>query len=233
MRRPTLLLIGLISVRSCALSSPKGFTVIELLLGLVLFLGVHSLRVFAPEWRARMLSNLGEKKFKGLVSIASLVGFVLIIHGYGLARLTPQVLWVPPVATRHIAVLLMLFAMIFLVATYFPGNHIKARLHHPMVVSVKVWSVAHLIANGMAADVLLFGGFLVWAVLDFRAARQRDRAAAPPSVETKLVETKPVTLLATVMTIAIGAGLWFGFVAYLHLKLFGVSPLGTVSAMAS
>ncbi|NBT77639.1 MAG: protein NrnU [Betaproteobacteria bacterium] len=206
---------------------------IELLLGLVLFLGVHSLRVFAPEWRARMLSNLGEKKFKGLVSIASLVGFVLIIHGYGLARLTPQVLWVPPVATRHIAVLLMLFAMIFLVATYFPGNHIKARLHHPMVVSVKVWSVAHLIANGMAADVLLFGGFLVWAVLDFRAARQRDRAAAPPSVETKLVETKPVTLLATVMTIAIGAGLWFGFVAYLHLKLFGVSPLGTVSAMAS
>ena len=113
---------------------------IELLLGLVLFLGVHSLRVFAPEWRARMLSNLGEKKFKGLVSIASLVGFVLIIHGYGLARLTPQVLWVPPVATRHIAVLLMLFAMIFLVATYFPGNHIKARLHHPMVVSVKVWS---------------------------------------------------------------------------------------------
>ena len=206
---------------------------IELLLGLVLFLGVHSLRVFAPEWRARMLSNLGEKKFKGLVSIASLVGFVLIIHGYGLARLTPQVLWIPPVATRHIAVLLMLFAMIFLVATYVPGNHIKARLHHPMVVSVKVWSVAHLIANGMAADVLLFGGFLVWAVLDFRAARQRDRAAAPPSVETKLVETKPVTLLATVMTIAIGAGLWFGFVAYLHLKLFGVSPLGTVSAMAS
>ena len=206
---------------------------IELLLGLVLFLGVHSLRVFAPEWRARMLSNLGEKKFKGLVSIASLVGFVLIIHGYGLARLTPQVLWIPPVATRHTAVLLMLFAMIFLVATYFPGNHIKARLHHPMVVSVKVWSVAHLIANGMAADVLLFGGFLVWAVLDFRAARQRDRAAAPPSVETKLVETKPVTLLATVMTIAIGAGLWFGFVAYLHLKLFGVSPLGTVSAMAS
>jgi len=207
--------------------------VIELLLGLVLFLGVHSLRVFAPEWRARMLSNLGEKKFKGLVSIASLVGFVLIIHGYGLARLTPQVLWVPPVATRHIAVLLMLFAMIFLVATYFPGNHIKKRLHHPMVVSVKVCSVAHLIANGMAADVLLFGSFLAWAVLDFRAARQRDRAAAPPSVETKLVETKPVTLLATVMTIAIGAGLWFGFVAYLHLKLFGVSPLGTVSAMAS
>jgi len=207
--------------------------VIELLLGLVLFLGVHSLRVFAPAWRAGMLSNLGEKKFKGLVSIASLVGFVLIIHGYGLARLTPQVLWIPPVATRHIAVLLMLFAMIFLVATYVPGNHIKARLHHPMVVSVKVWSVAHLIANGMAADVLLFGGFLVWAVLDFRAARQRDRAAAPPSVETKLVETKPATLLATVITIVIGAGLWFGFVAYLHLKLFGVSPLGTVSAMAS
>ena len=206
---------------------------IELLLGLVLFLGVHSLRVFAPEWRAGMLSNLGEKKFKGLVSIASLVGFVLIIHGYGLARLTPQVLWIPPVATRHIAVLLMLFAMIFLVATYVPGNHIKARLHHPMVVSVKVWSIAHLIANGMAADVLLFGSFLGWAVLDFRAARQRDRAAASPPIETKGVEKKPATLLATIMTIVIGTGLWFSFVTYLHLKLFGVSPLGTVAAMTS
>lgn len=201
---------------------------IELGLGLVLFLGVHSLRVFAPEWRAATFDKLGEKKFKGLVSIASLVGFVLIIHGYGLARLNPQVLWIPPVATRHIAVLLMLFAMIFLVATYIPGNHVKQRLHHPMVVSVKVWSVAHLIANGMAADVLLFGSFLVWAVLDFRAARQRDRAATPP-----LVEAKRPTLSATIMTIMIGAGLWFGFVAYLHLKLFGVSPLGTVGAMAS
>jgi len=207
--------------------------VIELLLGLVLFLGVHSLRVFAPEWRARMLSHLGEKKFKGLVSIASLVGFVLIIHGYGLARLTPQVLWIPPVATRHIAVLLMLFAMIFLVATYVPGNLIKARLHHPMVVSVKVWSIAHLIANGMAADVLLFGSFLGWAVLDFRAARQRDRIAASPPIETKGVEKKPATLLATIMTIVIGTGLWFGFVTYLHLKLFGVSPLGTIGAMTS
>jgi len=206
---------------------------IELVLGLVLFLGVHSLRVFAPEWRAGTFDKLGEKKFKGLVSIASLVGFVLIIHGYGLARLSPHVLWIPPVATRHIAVLLMLFAMIFLVATYVPGNHIKQRLHHPMIVSVKVWSVAHLIANGMAADVLLFGSFLVWAVLDFRAARQRDRAAAPSPVETKAVETKPATMLATVMTIVIGAGVWFGFVAYLHLKLFGVSPLGTVGAMAS
>jgi uncharacterized membrane protein len=201
---------------------------IELVLGLVLFLGVHSLRVFAPEWRAGTFDKLGEKKFKGLVSIASLVGFVLIIHGYGLARLSPHVLWIPPVATRHIAVLLMLFAMIFLVATYVPGNHIKQRLHHPMIVSVKVWSVAHLIANGMAADVLLFGSFLVWAVLDFRAARQRDSAATSP-----MVEAKPATLPATIVTIVVGAGLWFGFVAYLHLKLFGVSPLGTVGAMAS
>jgi uncharacterized membrane protein len=207
--------------------------VIELLLGLVLFLGVHSLRVFAPEWRAGTFAKLGEKKFKGLVSIASLVGFVLIIHGYGLARLTPQVLWIPPVATRHIAALLMLFAMIFLVATYFPGNHIKQRLHHPMVVSVKVWSVAHLIANGMAADVLLFGSFLGWAVLDFRAARQRDRAAQAATAESKLVESQPAKLSATVMTIILGAGLWFGFVAYLHLKLFGVSPLGTISKIGA
>ncbi len=211
---------------------------IELLIGLLLFLGTHSLRIVAEDWRVGLISRLGEKKFKGLVSVASLIGFILIIHGYGVARLTPQILWVPPVATRHVAALLMLFAMIFLVASYIPGNHIKARLRHPMVISVKVWSVAHLLANGMAADVLLFGSFLLWAVFDFRAARQRDRmgaiqtsmtidtAAGPSSVPASNVALKPATVRGTVMAIVLGTALWVGFVAYLHLKLFGVSPLG-------
>jgi uncharacterized membrane protein len=214
---------------------------IELLIGLLLFLGTHSLRIVAEDWRAGLISRLGDKKFKGLVSVASLIGFILIIHGYGVARLTPQILWVPPIATRHVAALLMLFAMIFLVASYIPGNQIKARLRHPMVISVKVWSVAHLLANGMAADVLLFGSFLAWAVFDFRAARQRDRmgdpqsptpsmpigtAADSASVPSSGVALKPATVGGTVMTIVVGAALWMGFVAYLHLKLFGVSPLG-------
>ena len=211
---------------------------IELVIGLLLFLGTHSLRIVAEDWRAGLISRLGEKKFKGLVSVASLIGFILIIHGYGVARLTPQVLWVPPVATRHAAALLMLFAMIFLVASYIPVNQIKARLRHPMVISVKVWSVAHLLANGMAADVLLFGSFLLWAVFDFRAARQRDRmgaiqtsttidtAAGSSSVPASNVALKPATVRGTVMAIVLGTALWVGFVAYLHLKLFGVSPLG-------
>lgn len=211
---------------------------IELLIGLLLFLGTHSLRIVAEDWRVGLISRLGEKKFKGLVSVASLIGFILIIHGYGVARLTPQILWVPPVATRHVAALLMLFAMIFLIASYIPGNHIKARLRHPMVISVKVWSVAHLLANGMAADVLLFGSFLLWAVFDFRAARQRDRmgaiqtsttidtAAGSSSVPASNVALKPATVRGTVMAIVLGTALWVGFVAYLHLKLFGVSPLG-------
>lgn len=211
---------------------------IELLIGLLLFLGTHSLRIVAEDWRVGLISRLGEKKFKGLVSVASLIGFILIIHGYGVARLTPQILWVPPVATRHVAALLMLFAMIFLIASYIPGNHIKARLRHPMVISVKVWSVAHLLANGMAADVLLFGSFLLWAVFDFRAARQRDRmgaiqtsttidtGAGPSSVPASNVALKPATVRGTVMAIVLGTALWVGFVAYLHLKLFGVSPLG-------
>ena len=211
---------------------------IELLIGLLLFLSTHSLRIVAEDWRTGLISRLGEKKFKGLVSVASLIGFILIIHGYGVARLTPQILWVPPIATRHVAALLMLFAMIFLVASYIPGNQIKARLRHPMVISVKVWSVAHLLANGMAADVLLFGSFLLWAVFDFRAARQRDRmgaiqtsttidtAAGSSSVPASNVALKPATVRGTVMAIVLGTALWVGFVAYLHLKLFGVSPLG-------
>jgi uncharacterized membrane protein len=210
---------------------------IELILGLILFLGTHSLRIVAQDWRAGLISKHGEKLFKGVLSVASLLGLVLIVHGYGVARLTPQVLWVPPVATRHVAALLMLFAMILLVASQIPRNRIKQRLRHPMVISVKVWSLAHLLANGMAADVLLFGSFLLWAVFDFRAARQRERMAPAesPIPSTALGSTagseapvilEPATMGRTVMTLVIGAALWMGFIAYLHLKLFGVSPLG-------
>ena len=88
-----------------------------------------------------------------------------------------MVLWLPPVAMRHIAALLTLVAFILLVAAYVPRNGIKARLHHPMVIGVKVWAFAHLLANGNLADVVLFGAFLVWAALSFRAARGRDRVA--------------------------------------------------------
>ena len=146
-----------------------------LVLGLAIFLGVHSVRIVADGWRQRMLQTVGEGAWKGLYSVASLLGFALIVWGFGLARQQPVQLWSPPVAMRHLASLLTLVSFVLLVAAYVPGNGIKARLHHPMVLGVKAWALAHLLANGNLAHVLLFGSFLVWAVLSFSAARRRDR----------------------------------------------------------
>ncbi|MEY4257098.1 MAG: hypothetical protein RLZZ141_2325 [Pseudomonadota bacterium] len=142
-------------------------------------LGCHSLRVGPASLRDGLVQRFGAGGFKGLYSIVSVIGFALIIWGYGLARATPTLVWLPPVATRHIAILLMLPALILMVATYVPGNVLKAKLHHPMVLSVKVWALAHLLSNGNLADILLFGSFLIWAVLAFRAA-----PSAPPASAT-------------------------------------------------
>ncbi len=147
-----------------------------LILGLILFLGMHSVRIFAEGWRTAQIAKRGEGAWKGLYTVVSIVGFGLILWGYGQARAEPVVLWTPQLWARHLAALLMLFSFILLVAAYVPKNGIKSWLHHPMVLGVKVWALAHLLANHTLADLLLFGSFLVWAVLDFRAARQRDRA---------------------------------------------------------
>ena len=140
-----------------------------------LFLGVHSVRIVANDWRTQVIAQRGEGAWKGLYSVLSIVGLVLVVWGYGLARQQPVVLWVPPVATRHIAALLTLVAFILLTAPYVPRNGIKARLHHPMVLGVKVWAFAHLLANGNLADVVLFGSFLLWAALSFRACARSTR----------------------------------------------------------
>ena len=189
-----------------------------LILGLVLFLGVHSVRIVADGWRTRMRERLGEGRWKGLYSLLSFAGLIFIVWGYGLARQDPMVLWAPPVAMRHVASLLTLAAFILLAAAYVPRNAFKARLHHPMVLSVKVWALAHLLSNGNLADVLLFGGFLLWAVLDFRAARLRDRAqgTAHPSG----------TLAGTAMTVVLGLVAWAVFAFWGHALLIGVSPMG-------
>ena len=189
-----------------------------LLLGLLIFLGTHSLRIVAEPWRQAQRARLGENAWKGLVSVASLAGFALIVWGYGLARQAPVVLWTPPVATRHLAGLLMLVSFVMLAATYVPRNAIKARLRHPMVLGVKVWALAHLLANGNLADLLLFGSFLAWAVMSFRAARGRDRAAGT---------VYPAgTAFGTAATVVAGLLAWGGFAFWAHTAWIGVRPFG-------
>ncbi|MBV8124787.1 MAG: NnrU family protein, partial [Paucibacter sp.] len=148
-----------------------------LILGLLLFLGVHSIRIFADDWRMRTMVRIGPNAWRAVYSLISLAGFALLLWGYGQARQDTTMLWTPPLALRHLTALLMLVAMVLLVATYVPNNPIKARLQHPMVLSVKTWAFAHLLANGSLADVVLFGSFLVWAVLCFRSARGRGPIA--------------------------------------------------------
>jgi len=187
-----------------------------LILGLVLFLGLHSVRIFADGWRAQMRVRLGEGAWKGLYSVASIAGFVLICVGYGAARAQPVLLWASPGWTRHLAALLMLPAFVMLVAAYVPGNVIKARLKHPMLLGVKTWALAHLLANGMLADLLLFGGFLLWAVLCHRAARRRDAAA-----QTVYLPGRPGP---TVVAVAVGLAAYAVFALWGHQALIGVAP---------
>jgi uncharacterized membrane protein len=189
-----------------------------LVIGLVLFLGVHSVRIVADGWRTQMRARIGEQAFKGIYSVLSLLGFGLIVWGFGVARETPTLLWSPPAGMRHGAALLNVLAFVFLVAAYVPGNGIKARLHHPMVLGVKTWALAHLISNGNLAHVVLFGSFLAWAVLDFISARRRDRIQG---LQYPAGRTAP-----TVMTVVLGIVVAGVFAMWLHGMLIGVKPFG-------
>jgi uncharacterized membrane protein len=188
-----------------------------LVIGLALFMAMHSTRIFAEGWRGQTVQRIGPMPWKGVTSAGSLVGLVLIVSGYGLARQAPIVLWQSPFWLSHLVSLLMVFALIFLVAAYVPGNMIKAKLGHPMVISVKIWAFSHLLVNGTLADLVLFGSFLAWAVLSFRAARLRDKREG-------VVRAKS-NVLATLATLAIGVGVWAWFVFQGHVWLFGVQPI--------
>ena len=189
-----------------------------LILGLLLFLGVHSTRVFADSWRARQIQRLGPMGWKALYSVLSLAGFALLVWGFGLARQQPVVVWVPPMALRHLNALFTLIAFVLLAAAYVPGNAIKARLGHPMLAAVKLWAFGHLLAAGMLHDVLLFGAFLLWAVVDFTVSRRRGRAAG--------VTYPKGPAWRTVLTVVLGVAAWAAFAFWLHRPLVGVSPFG-------
>lgn len=198
---------------------------IQLILGLVLFLGAHSVRIWADGWRNQTIEAYGEKTFKGVYALVSILGFYLLVVGYGEARLQTVALWNPPIFTKHISMLLMLLSSILLMATYIPRNHFKMRLGHPMVLSVKVWALSHLLANGNLADLVLFGSFLIWAVLNFRSARARDRAQVQNPDAMEDVPLKP-NLFATLIALFGGMALWALITFVLHVKLVGVAPMG-------
>lgn len=185
-----------------------------LIFGLILFLAVHSVRIVADQWRTQTIAHVGELAWKGTYSALSIAGFVMLVWGYGQARVGGLVLYDPPLFTRHLTGLLMLVSLVLVAAAYVPANHIKAAVGHPMLAGIKLWAFAHLLSNGRLADVILFGAFLVWAIVDFIAARRRDRAAG--------VVYPAGRGMFTVLTLAAGAGAWGALVFGLHRWLIGV-----------
>lgn len=187
-----------------------------LVLGLVFFLGAHSVRIVADPWRAGAMERLGLNGWKAVYSLVSLAGLVLIIWGFSQARLQPVVAWQPPVAFKHLNALFTLAAFILVAAAYVPRNHFKAWLHHPMIIGVLLWALGHLLATAMLADVVLFGAFLAWAVLDWMAAVRRDRA--------EQVNRGKGTVTGTVGVLLVGVVAWIAFAFWAHRAVIGVSP---------
>jgi uncharacterized membrane protein len=187
----------------------------KLIVGLVIFLGVHTVAIVAPNWRDRMAARMGEWPWKGLYSVISIVGFVLIIWGYGEARQSAAVLYTPPPPLRYVAALLMVPVFPLLFAAYLPGR-IKAATKHPMLIATILWALAHLLANGTVADVLLFGGFLAWAIADRASFARRPQ---------RPIRTLPGTPLNDVIAVVGGLAVYAAFVFWLHLRWFGVPVL--------
>jgi uncharacterized membrane protein len=187
-----------------------------LIVGIVVFLGVHTLTTFR-QTRSQLIARFGLNGFKGLYSLGALAGLVLIIWGFGRYRAEGWVqLWTPPDWTRHLTIALMWFAFVAMACANPAPSRIKGWLRHPMLVGVKIWALAHLLANGDAGGMLLFGSFLAWAVYDRIAVKKRGDIGAPR-----------VAAFTRADGFALGGGtLAYVAMMFLHPVLIGVSVFG-------
>jgi uncharacterized membrane protein len=189
-----------------------------LVLGLIIFLGTHSFSMMRGA-RSGIIRKLGDGPYKGLYSLLSLAGIVLVAVGYGQYRQTGYVpVWDPPVWTRHLSLLLVWLAFVFVAAAYLPGR-IKRTLKHPMLAGVKVWALAHLLANGDLGSILLFGSFLAWGVAARISVKRRDVAAQHGGTAA------PAGWRNDVLSVVIGSVVYLAFVFWLHPWLIGVPVL--------
>ena len=189
-----------------------------LILGIVLFLGLHLIRVVAPGFRLAMIERFGKPAWSAAFSVAGILTLILLIYGFGIARQQTTVLYSPPVWMAHITITLMLIALICLAASLLPAGHIAVKTKHPMVLSVKIWAFAHLLANGDSAAVLLFAAFLAWGVVLRIALKRRERAGEP--VLRSFVSAK-----YDLWAVVIGFVAWALLLWRVHEWIIGVSPL--------
>jgi len=185
---------------------------IVLILGLFVFLGSHSISIFADDWRNRIVERFGVNTWRIVYSLLSVAGLVLLIYGYGLARAELVIWYVPPLWLQYVAVALMLAFFPLLLAAYVPGRIQKAA-KHPMLVAIKLWATAHLLANGSRADIILFGAFLAWAVIDRISLKRRPERELPGA---------PAGAYNDIIVVVAGLALYGVFVFGLHAWLMGV-----------
>ena len=187
-----------------------------LVIGILVFLGVHLLPTL-PTLRAGMIGQVGAGPYKGLHSLASAVGFGLIVWGFGLYRASGLVpLWTPPVWGRHAAMALMWFAFVALACMGPRPGRIKGWLKHPMLVGIKIWALAHLLANGDAGGLVLFGSFLAFAVYDRISVKRRGETGAAPATGFTTADA---------VALGLGTGVYVAMI-FLHPILIGVRIIG-------
>lgn len=188
----------------------------SLVLGLILFLGIHSVRIVADSWRTEVIARSGERIWRAGYTLVSLVGLGLIVWGYSRVRSSSVQLWTPWPSGRQLAMALTLVAFVLVVAAYVPRNHLKLWLKHPMLAGTLAWSLAHLLANYTLADLLLFGGFALWSAACFVSARRRDGLAGQT--------LPPATLLSTLLSLLAGTFAWAAFGRWGHEAWLGMRP---------
>lgn len=191
-----------------------------LILGIILFIGTHSIRIVAPGLRAAMVEKVGLQGWRGPYSLASILSLIILIWGYATAPVVN--VWFPPVWTAHIAVTLMLVSMVCFVASSMPAGNIATKTKHPMVLGVKIWAAAHLLANGDLASILLFGAFLAWGVVMRISLKRRERAG-------EAVLRPFVSARNDLQAIVVGVVIWLVFLLKLHEWLIGVAPIPAMS----
>lgn len=185
------------------------------ILGLAVFFGVHSISMLALGWRNRMVERLGTRSWQALYSVIALAGAYLIVTGYGAARLSAPVLYTPPAGLRYLTAILMLPVFTLAFASVFSGR-IRARAQHPLLLSAMLWAVAHLLANGSLADLLLFGGFLAWTIAVRASLAQRP---------ARRMIALPASPANDIIAVVGGLALYAGFILWLHARWFGVPAM--------
>lgn len=189
-----------------------------LIAGLIIFFGIHSVSILNENWRDRMMARIGEGPWKGTYSLVAIIGFILIIWGYGLARQESATLFFAPNWLRYLAMSLLLPVFPLMLSTYLPGR-IQRFARHPMLVATILWSFSHLLVNGQLADILLFGAFLLWAALDLYSMHRRTPRAVPGA---------PAARANDIIALTFGLALYGLFVVWLHASLVGIALIASI-----